>query len=542
MRKTRHILFLALVAFALAACTQDEWTEQGTALPEGEYPLQIGGISITAESSEQPWTRVAEDADGMGSHWMDGDRIGVRIGDNKEETGIYIINVDDAENVTVTPETPVYWKNTQSATVTAWYPVDNEIDFTNQDQGLTYLLKGTSNANASYNTPVSLTFEHQLAKVRVKLDGARANAVSAVTVLSHVSTGNDEGSRGTDSQAVQYVPMLQTTDNGQTCWEATLLPGTLVADNSFRLTPAGGGDPVQAVLDNAISIAAGNVYNITITTKPYPDGAQQITGSTGDISDNGDYYVTGNLNTSINITGGKPNIYLYEATVSANSGSAINIQDGNPTIHAVGNSSLNAYNSDFVQGGAGIFVAEGSSVIIKSADKNTNSLTVTGYQGAGIGGVAANMDATGTPCGNITIENVTITATTNAIYGYPPGIGSCGTATCGTITITNAIVHATGRSTLNAAAPAIGAGFNADNEAGAVPTIQITDSDIYAHKGNYSDYIGLPGQRIGYNGGAIQFGTGGYCRNSTVYCYTGSGDTLDKTVVYDGSGVGTEQQ
>lgn len=31
----------------------------------------------------------------------------------------------------------------------------------------------------------------------------------------------------------------------------------------------------------------------------------------------------------------------------------------------------------------------------------------------------------------------------------------------------------------------------------------------------------------------------GSIKSSTVYCYTG--DTLDKTVVYDGSGVGKEQ-
>ena len=39
MRKMKHILFLVLAAIALTACTQDELAEQGTALPEGAYPL-----------------------------------------------------------------------------------------------------------------------------------------------------------------------------------------------------------------------------------------------------------------------------------------------------------------------------------------------------------------------------------------------------------------------------------------------------------------------------------------------------------------------
>ena len=75
-------------ALLLSACSQDEPGENSTALPEGEYPLQIGSVTLTAEVSEQPWTRVSENpTDGMSSVWKDGDRIGVRIGDN-EETGI----------------------------------------------------------------------------------------------------------------------------------------------------------------------------------------------------------------------------------------------------------------------------------------------------------------------------------------------------------------------------------------------------------------------------------------------------------------------
>ena len=95
MKKYR--LFPAIyltAALLLSACSQDELAENSTALPEGEYPLQIGSVSLTAEVSEQPWTRVSENlTDGMSSVWKDGDKIGVRIGDN-EETGIYVVDVD----------------------------------------------------------------------------------------------------------------------------------------------------------------------------------------------------------------------------------------------------------------------------------------------------------------------------------------------------------------------------------------------------------------------------------------------------------------
>ena len=180
MKKYRLFPAICLVAaLLLSACSQDEPTENSTALPEGEYPLQIGSVTLTAEVSEQPWTRVSENpTDGKSSVWADGDRIGVRIGDN-EETGIYVMNVDaEGRVVGVTPEKAVYWKDKQPATITAWYPVKEELDFTHQDQGLTYLLQGTSTSNADYNTSANLTFSHRLAKVRVKLEGAKANEVT----------------------------------------------------------------------------------------------------------------------------------------------------------------------------------------------------------------------------------------------------------------------------------------------------------------------------------------------------------------------------
>ena len=132
--------------------------------------MQIGSVSITAEASEEPWTRVTENEDGSGSVFQGDERIGVRIGDN-EETGIYIIKVDDAGNVTITPDKPVYWKNTQTAEVTAWYPaeassVNLEFQYLN---GLTYVLHGTG--TGSYQSPVTLKFEHQLAKLRVVAKG-----------------------------------------------------------------------------------------------------------------------------------------------------------------------------------------------------------------------------------------------------------------------------------------------------------------------------------------------------------------------------------
>ena len=196
MKKYRLFSTIYLVAaLLLSACSQDELAENSTALPEGEYPLQIGSVTLTAEVSEQPWTRVSESpADGMSSVWKDRDKIGVRIGDN-EETGIYVMNVDaEGRVVGVTPE--------------------KEIDFTQQDEGLTYLLKGTSTVNADYNTSANLAFTHQLAKVRVVLEGDKANEVQTVTVRSHLTSPNNQGDLGSlTSTENKYVPMMEATYN-----------------------------------------------------------------------------------------------------------------------------------------------------------------------------------------------------------------------------------------------------------------------------------------------------------------------------------------
>lgn len=250
MKRYRTFTVIGLMAaLLLSACSQDELAENNTTLPEGEYPLQIGSVTLTAEVSEQPWTRVAESTDGMSSVWKDRDKIGVRIGDN-EETGIYVMNVDaEGRVVGVTPEKPVYWKDKQPATITAWYPLNEELDFTHQNQGLTYLLKATGNGDYQ-STPINLNFIHQLAKVRVKLEGTKADEVTAVTVRSYPTSTHSHGTLDSQDRSLtpQYVSMREATYDGVKYWEANLRPGTLQANNSFEVAKAEGA-PVRVTLD-----------------------------------------------------------------------------------------------------------------------------------------------------------------------------------------------------------------------------------------------------------------------------------------------------
>ena len=77
-----------------------------------------------------------------------------------------------------------------------------------------------------------------------------------------------------------------------------------------------------------------------------------------------------------------------------------------------------------------------------------------------------------------------------------------------------------------------------------IPDVIAFNSEIHAHRsnaGHICDYIGWSENESipSYNGAStINPGAGGSIKSSTVYCYTG--DTLDKTVVYDDQGNDTE--
>lgn len=530
-----------MAAILFTACTQDELAEQGNTLPDGEYPLQIGSVSITAEASEEPWTRVSESTDGKSSVWETNDEFYVKF-EGSDEVGIY--KITDAATGAVEPVKSIYWKNTQPANIIAWYASPqpnsaNRMNLRNQDDGLAYVLRATAD-NASYDTPVSLQFTHQLAKVRVVTKGtvnvrhiAVTNAPLGCSVQDGIVTS------GVNEPVDNYLYETKYEGIG-TCWEICLPPCSV---QQFMVMSEAGGSSYFNI-DNSVTLEAGKVHTITITA--VIDGTQTIDLSTLTdtrvINDNGTYYVTGTGQYGIRVTGGKPNIYLEDAEISVSSGPAINIEGGNPTIHVRGENTIGTGGS-LSNYAAGIYVAQGSSVTIEGSGTSDVLRVTGGADGAAIGGYSPALNSHN-PCGDITIHNVTLYAYASNAYlnNLPIGIGSTGTTACGKIEITDAIVHARGYSSLNESTPAIGAYSG-------VPQIVISGSTIHAHRGSYgttsfADYIGRGGNTIEYQGGQIQCGSGSIT-GSTVYKYsynvqTGSSSS-EGTVVYDASGNATEQ-
>ena len=260
--KKRHSIRILLAAAALllatAACTKDELAD-GDRLPEGQYPVEIARITLGVEGGEaQPWgapqTRVSENGDGTGSvwDWNGTEMIGVQLGG---ETTTYTLNADK----TLSTDAPLYWQNTQTATVTAWYPAaDGTLNLGDQSQNLAYLLSGTGTGN--YQNPVELTFTHQLAKVRVTPTDDALGEVQSLQLYTYTQCTYEKGTvvQGSQEGWIEMKKCEYTENsNAITCWEANVVPG-------YEIKKLRANGTEERDLSAAINPVAGKFYNITL--------------------------------------------------------------------------------------------------------------------------------------------------------------------------------------------------------------------------------------------------------------------------------------
>ena len=272
--KKRDSIHLLLAAAALllatAACTKDELAD-GDRLPEGQYPLEIARITLGVEGGEaQPWgtpaTRVSENGDGTGSVFDTGDPFAVQI-DGEGEVGTYTVQDDGSAEA----EIPLYWSDRdEDHTVTAWYPAtDGTLDLGDQSQSLAYLLGATGTGD--YQTPVTLSFTHALAKVRVTPTDDALGEVQSLQLYAYTQCTYEKGTVVQGSQE-SWIEMkkCEYTENGNaiTCWEANVVPG-------YTITKLQANGTEERNLSAAITPEAGKFYNITLNKdKGYTDDGQ----------------------------------------------------------------------------------------------------------------------------------------------------------------------------------------------------------------------------------------------------------------------------
>ena len=259
--KTNSFVF-AILLLAMAACTKDELAD-GNRLPEGQYPLEIARITLGVEGGEaQPWgtpqTRVSENGDGKSSTFDAGDRFAVQI-DGEGEVGTYTVRDDGS----VRAEKPLYWSDRNDHTVTAWYPAtDGTLDLSDQTDGLAYLLSATGTGD--YQTPVTLSFTHALAKVRVTPTDDALGEVQSLQLYAYTQCTYEKGTVVQGSQE-GWIEMkkCEYTENGNaiTCWEANVVPG-------YEIKKLRANGTEERDLSSAFTPEAGKFYNITLNYDP----------------------------------------------------------------------------------------------------------------------------------------------------------------------------------------------------------------------------------------------------------------------------------
>ena len=553
----KHIPLLLLAAVLAVGCSQDELFDPAG---EGQRPLVIKatGLSVT----EAGITRATVDGS-----WDGDETVAVSVTDDEGTFGVFSYTA--ASDGTLTSSSPYFWK-AQPIEVMAWYPYSAEFPTTvtvDADQSTLEGFKGSDALEASRElteNDCELEFSHRVAKVTFKLKGESTalNGLSDVTVVG--VTGVDGGG----NSVTPYQP-----DAAVHTYQVLLAPQTLAAGKTAltltkdNFTYAWIPDKDYKLEENysytfELTIAA-NKPQITLTgctisgwelgasyeeNVPIPDNRVKVYVNLAElteeyvINDDECYVFSGSGSYGIKVTGGIPDINLEDAQISVASGNAIDIQGGNPTIHVRGENTIGT-GSSLTNYAAGIYVAQGSSVTIEGSGTSDVLRVTGGTDGAAIGGYSTDVNSHN-PCGDITINNVTLYAyaSTNYMFNPPIGIGSTGTAACGKIEITDAIVHAWGHGSPGESTPAIGAYSG-------VPQIVISGSTIHAHRGSFdnfcfADYIGQGGHRYGYQGGQIQCGSGSIT-GSTVYKYSYDGPTGSSsgegTVVYDANGNRTDQ-
>ena len=460
------------------SCSQDELIDNGGALPEGKYPLQIATVTI---ADGQPSTRVTENDDRMGSTWEVGDRIYVKF-EGRDEVGI--LSITDAATGAVEVVEPIYWTS-PNATVIAWYTSSGEpdkMDVSDQTGGIAYMVGCKTQVN--FGESINLSLSHQLCKVRVYQNDFAPAAIAGITLKYPAAYTITDGTL-TASATDGLIRMYSTTAEGRPCFEATVIPGTLTSSNTFVVTQADGYE-YEMGFSTDFTLDVGKVSIVEIVGGESPLIDLSSLGETYTINGDGSYYFYGSGVYSIRVAAGNPTIHLLDANISVSSGNAISIESGaNATIQVVGNSVLqNTATSSYTVSGAGIFVAEGSTVTVTGRDRYNDVLTARGgCAGSGIGGYVTGYGEA-MNCGDIVITNATVYA-----YGsYPeysvqvaPGIGGAGCGSCGDVTINDATVYAYGvEATPYFTSSAIGIGYSGqrgDSATGAViATIDATST------------------------------------------------------------------
>ena len=286
MNKSNPFRHLAVAVFAcLMAASCSDVTDDGTALPDGKYPMTFTA-SVDGLSAPNPASRATTDADGK-TTWQTDDPVAISMDGGANHK---VHKISDAGTGAMIPDGETLYWSKQQETLAAWYPVNyiigngggSEVSITDQSSGFV-TLENALHAPAQEYTyssggSVAFTFRHALAKVKVALkkgEGITDNDLSGATVTFMGYTAGSlgyDGMTGSEGSNGDISPKVETpADGGAATYTALVIPqqmqgkkfikvtiGTGNAARDYFYTPTGNDDA---------NLEAGKQYTYTITVK-----------------------------------------------------------------------------------------------------------------------------------------------------------------------------------------------------------------------------------------------------------------------------------
>ena len=278
---------MAVAVFAcLMAASCSDVTDDGTALPDGKYPMTFTA-SVDGLSAPDPATRATTD-----NTWTGGETVAIQTGSEVKQ-----YTAASGGRLTVAGGAdPFYWQsNSETKTVTAWYygtgydatPPDGTTWAVQSDQSKTeadntagnyrrsdFLYAPATDIPFSGRNSASLSFYHQTARVVVNIVNAEAatdaSAIRSVTI-GHAGNLALSGSYTPPTGAGVTAGTWNTNSGSPTMGTITprklTAPGTLTGGGTALASYAALVIPQQMKGKKfiAVTLANGNTYYYTPT-------------------------------------------------------------------------------------------------------------------------------------------------------------------------------------------------------------------------------------------------------------------------------------
>lgn len=306
---------LSAAVLALAACTQNDWTDS-SGLPEGKYPLVIeaGGLESVA-------SRATVDG-----NWEGVTDVALQVG---AEVKAYTVSATGAnkENAMLSSTAPFYWTSRADITVTAWWPY-NAADLSmpevkvKADQSSLENFKSSdyiyAHSDAVEFEHPTLEFTHRTARLTVTLTpGDGINRVEEAT-LKFIGL-NTEG--GNPASITPYHTA------GTVVYEALVAPQTIAQGTAF-ITVTLNGTTYSYVPDAAIELGAGSRYNYTVKVNAKGLELEEVSG--GAWTDSNESEVVTSKEILIRYTADevKKGDYIYQDGTTSDGGLRLIYADG----------------------------------------------------------------------------------------------------------------------------------------------------------------------------------------------------------------------